>query len=207
MPELKSICVNCGSAWGANPAYTRAARQLGHDLAGRGIRVIFGGGSVGLMREVADAALARGGEVWGVIPEALMGKELDHDRLTRIVVTRDMHERKRTMFDLADAFIALPGGLGTLDEVFEILTWAQLGFHPKPCGFLNVAGYYDPLLAFLDHAVGEGFLSRAHRTMVITAATAEDLLARFAAYRPPDLKTWIAELKRQGEQNGTTTAG
>ncbi len=191
---LTSICVYSGSSRGARPAYSEAARSLGRELALRGIRLVYGGGSVGLMNEVAESALSAGGEVWGVIPESLTGKNLQHMGLTKTFVTRSMHERKQTMIDLADAFIALPGGLGTLDEMFEVLTWGQLSFHVKPCGFLNVDAYYDPLLAFLDHAVTERFISPDHRAMILTADSPAALLARFADYQPPNLEKWIREL-------------
>ena len=191
---IASICVYAGSNWGANPAYGEAARALGRTLAHRGLRLVTGAGSVGLMAEVADSALAAHGEVWGVIPESLTGKNVQHMGLSRTFVTRSMHERKQTMFDLADAFIALPGGLGTLEEMFEILTWGQLNLHAKPCGLLNVAGYFDPLLAFLDHAAAERFLSADHRAMIKTGATAEALLAQFDAYQPPRLEDWLATL-------------
>lgn len=191
---LTSICVYSGSSWGARPAYAEAARRLGRTLAARGLRLVYGAGSVGLMNEVAESALAAGGEVWGVIPESLTNKNVQHTGLTRTFVTPSMHARKQTMFDLADAFIALPGGLGTLDEMFEVLTWGQLNFHAKPCGFLNVAGYFDPLLAFLDHAAAENFISPAHRAMILTESDPGTLLARFKGYRPPDLDTWIRSL-------------
>ena len=191
---LHSICVYSGSSWGAKASYSEAARHLGRALAQKGIRLIYGAGKVGLMYEVAESALKAGGEVWGVIPESLTGKNLQHMGLSRTFVTKTMHERKQTMFDLADAFVALPGGLGTLDEMFEMLTWAQLNLHAKPCGFLNVDGYYDPLLAFLDHAVAERFISPDHRSMVMTATTAGSLLAQFAKYRPPDLEKWFSAL-------------
>lgn len=191
---LTSICVYSGSNWGARPAYSTAARELGNVLAARGIRLIYGGGSVGLMNEVAESVLGAGGVVWGVIPEHLTGKNVQHMGITRTFVTRSMHERKQMMFDLADAFIALPGGLGTLDEMFEVLTWGQLNLHVKPCGFLNVEGYFDPLLAFLDHAMTEQFMSPAHRAMIMTGSTGAELFAQFATYQPPDLQKWINTL-------------
>ncbi|MFO7536283.1 MAG: TIGR00730 family Rossman fold protein [Kiritimatiellia bacterium] len=191
---LTSLCVYSGSSWGARPAYSEAARGLGLALASRRIRLIYGAGSVGLMNEVAESALAAGGEVWGVIPKSLTGKNIQHTGLTRTFVTRSMHERKKKMFNLADAFIALPGGLGTLDEMFEVLTWAQLNFHAKPCGFLNVERYFDPLLAFLDHAVAERFINTDHRSMIMTASDPATLLARFESYRPPSLEKWLRGL-------------
>ncbi len=191
---LTSICVYSGSSWGARPSYSAAARELGSALAARGIRLVTGAGSVGLMNEVAESALGAGGVVWGVIPEQLTGKNVQHMGLTRTFVTGSMHERKQKMFELADAFIALPGGLGTLDEMFEMLTWGQLNLHVKPCGFLNVEGYFDPLLAFLDHAVTEQFISPAHRAMIMTGTSPADLFAQFEGYQPPDLQKWLRTL-------------
>jgi len=191
---LSAICVFAGSSWGRRPAYSEAARQLGRLLARRQIRLITGGGCVGLMNEVAESALAGGGEVWGVIPESLRGKNVEHPRLSRMVVTPTMHARKQTMFDLSDAFIALPGGLGTLDELFEVLTWSQLNLHAKPCGLLNVEGYFDPLLAFLDHAADERFLAADHRAMVVVESDPERLLAAFTHVTPPALDPWLQSL-------------
>jgi uncharacterized protein (TIGR00730 family) len=164
---MKRICVFCGSRSGANPQYANAAMETGRAIAAAGAGLVFGGGSVGLMRVVADAALDAGGEVIGVIPQFLIEKEHLHPRLddTRIVDT--MHERKAIMAKHADAFIALPGGFGTIEEIFEMLTWLQLGLQAKPCGFLNVAGYYSQLIAFLDHAVSEGFLAAANRNALV----------------------------------------
>jgi uncharacterized protein (TIGR00730 family) len=197
---LTSICVYSGSSWGARPAYSTAARELGSALAARGIRLIYGGGSVGLMNEVAESVLGSGGVVWGVIPEHLTGKNVQHMGISRTFVTRSMHERKQMMFDLADAFIALPGGLGTLDEMFEVLTWGQLNLHVKPCGFLNVEGYFDPLLAFLDHAMTEQFISRDHRSMIMTGTTPADLFNQFSTYQPTDLQKWIRTLAPPGDK-------
>jgi uncharacterized protein (TIGR00730 family) len=188
---MKRICVFCGSSPGTRPAYLEAARTVGSTLARRGIGLVYGGGSVGLMGAVADAALAAGGEVTGVIPRALQLRELAHAGLTRLHVVTSMHERKARMADLADAFLALPGGMGTLEELSEILTWAQLGLHAKPCGLLDVRGYYRPLVAFFDHAVADGFLRPEHRRMVMVGDDVEALLASFAAYRPPAVERWI----------------
>lgn len=193
-PPFSSICIFAGSSWGRRPVYTQAARQLGRLLAERKIRLITGGGCVGLMNEAAESVLAAGGEVWGVIPQSLRGKNVEHPRLSRMIVAPSMHARKKTMFDLADAFIALPGGLGTLDELFEILTWSQLNLHAKPCGLLNVAGYFDPLLAFLDHAAAERFLAPDHRRMIVVESDPIRLLHAFATFHPPDLNTWISSL-------------
>jgi uncharacterized protein (TIGR00730 family) len=182
---LHSLCVFCGSHSGASPAYGEAAARLGRALAGRGLRLVYGGGHVGLMGVVADAALAAGGEVIGVIPAALVDRELAHEDLTGLEVVASMHERKARMSALADGFIALPGGIGTLEELFEVWTWSQLGLQLKPCALLNAAGYYDHLLAFLDHMTGERFLSPFHRGMLIVDDDPERLLDRLAAWRSP----------------------
>jgi uncharacterized protein (TIGR00730 family) len=189
--ELKSVCVYCGSSEGRNGLYADAARDLGHLLAERSITTIYGGANVGLMRILADASLERGGNVIGVMPRALVAKEKAHQGLTEFHVVGSMHERKALMAELADGFVALPGGAGTLDELFEVWTWGQLGLHAKPCGLLNTAAYYAPLAAFLDHTVAEGFVKACHRDMLILAATAEELLAQFAAYVPPIAQKWI----------------
>ena len=193
---LNSLCVFCGSNPGASPEYAEAAVRLGGILARRGIRIVYGAGRVGLMGVVADAALAAGGEVIGVIPEALATRELAHDRLTSLEIVDSMHERKARMSELSDGFIALPGGIGTLEEWFEVWTWSQLGFQPKPCALLNVAGYYDHLLAFLDHVTGEGFLNPVHRGMALVDDDPERLLDRLAAWRPPSLPKWIDASER-----------
>ena len=181
---------------GARPEYRRAAVELGTTLAGRGIELVYGGGNVGLMGELADAALAQGGRVIGVIPEALVAREVGHDGLTDLRVVGSMHERKAMMADLADGFIALPGGFGTLEEFCEVLTWAQLGFHRKPCGILNVAGYYDPLLELFDRAVAEQFVRPAHRGMILVERTIDALLARMDEYRSPVQEKWIGRDER-----------
>ena len=188
---IARIGVYCGSNSGTNPAYARAARELGALLGARGIGLVYGGGKVGLMGVVADAALAAGAEVIGVIPEALRAREVGHTGLTELRVVETMHERKAVMEDLSDAFVALPGGLGTLDELFEILTWAQLGMHRKPCGLLNVEDFFAPLIACLDHATTEGFVRPQHRAMMMVEADAERLLERFAEYQAPALGKWL----------------
>lgn len=193
---MERICVFCGSSPGADPAYTEAAAGLGRLLAERGLGLVYGGGHVGLMGVLADAALAAGGQVTGVIPEALAAKELAHRGLTDLVVVGSMHERKARMSELSDAFIALPGGIGTLEEWFEVWTWSQLGFQPKPCGMLNVAGYYDHLLAFLDHMAAERFLAPTHRSMAIVEDRADRLLDRLAAYQPSRAEKWIDRAER-----------
>lgn len=186
------IGVFCGSNSGTNPAYTCAARQLGALLAEEKIGLVYGGGNVGLMGEIANAALAAGGEVIGVIPHALALKELAHNGLTDLRIVNTMHERKAMMAQLSGAFIALPGGFGTLDEFCEILTWAQLGLHSKPCALLNVAGYFDPLLALFDIAVREGFLPAQHRAMLRVGDDPQTLLAEISAYEPPRIEKWIS---------------
>ena len=188
---MKRLCVFCGSSPGANGAYREAAEGLGRLLAREGIGLIYGGASVGLMGAVADAALAAGGEVTGVIPRALEEKEIAHPGLTALHVVGSMHERKALMTELVDGFIALPGGMGTFDEFFEVVTWAQLGMHHKPCGLLNAAGYYDRLAAFLDHAVAERFVKGEHREMIIIETEPARLLERFRTYRPPAAKKWL----------------
>ena len=178
---IRSICVFCGSRHGSNPAYTDAARELGRLMAERGIRLVYGGGRVGLMGEVADAVLAGGGQVIGVIPSLLVEKEVEHRGLTQLHEVGSMHERKALMEQLSDAFVVLPGGFGTLDEACEILTWTQLGLHAKPLGLVNTAGYYDLLTGFLDHAQGEDFISATNRRLVRVEATAAALLDRLIA--------------------------
>lgn len=188
---IRRICVFCGSNSGSNPAYTEAARHLGQLFARHGICLVYGGGSVGLMGELADAALQSGGEVIGVIPHALWAREVGHRGLTDLRIVETMHERKAMMADLADAFIALPGGLGTLEEIFEIWTWAQLGLHAKPMGFLDVNGFYGPLMQFLDRAVSDRFLKGPHRAIAMVDADPEKLLARFETWHPPRVEKWI----------------
>lgn len=183
---MRRVCVFCGSSSGTRPAYAEAARATGRLIAQRGLGLVYGGGEVGLMGILANAALEAGGEVIGVIPEALMRMEVGHPDLTALHVVATMHERKAMMAELSDGFIALPGGIGTLEELFEIWTWGQLGIHPKPLGFLDVAGYYDALHAFLDHSVGEGFLKARHRAMTAVESDPAALLDRLAAYQPPD---------------------
>jgi len=191
MKPLKNICVYCGSSPGRLKAYADAARALAEALVSRNIGLVYGGASIGIMGAVADHVLQLGGKAVGVIPEALMRKEVAHYRLSELYVTQSMHERKMRMAELSDGFIALPGGLGTLEELFEIWTWAQLGFHDKPCGLLNVEGYYDPLIEFLDHAVTEQFVHPSHRAILIVESDPEKLLDRFANYQPPIVKTWV----------------
>ncbi len=188
---MKSVCVFLGSNPGKDPAYVDTARALGRELAGQGLVLVYGGSSVGLMGELADAALAQGGRVVGVIPQALKDKEIAHTSLSELHVVDSMHQRKARMAEFSEAFIALPGGLGTLEEFFEVLTWGQLGFHAKPCGLLNVNGYWDGLYRFLDTATDQGFIPASHRDMILSADTPAGLLASFANYQPPTAKKWI----------------
>jgi len=189
---MKSVCVFLGSNPGNKPEYLAAAKATGAELARRGLITVYGGSNVGLMGALADAALAAGGQVVGIIPESLRKKEIDHSGLTELHVVGSMHERKALMAKRSDAFIALPGGMGTLEELCEILTWAQLGFHKKPCGLLDVDGYYASLGAFFDNAVAQGFVQSAHRSMLLTGATPGALLDQFASYVAPVVNKWIA---------------
>ena len=191
MPDLSSICVFCGSNGGAQAAYLEAAEAVGRGLAQRGVRVVYGGGKVGMMGAVADAARAAGGEVVGVIPRAIFDLEIGHTGLDDLRVVGSMHERKALMAELSDAFIALPGGVGTLEELFEVYTWAQLGIHSKPLGLIDVADYYQPLVAFLDHAVQERFLRPETRTLLAVSDGLDDLLAQLQAWEPVAVHKWI----------------
>jgi len=188
---MKRVCVFTGSAGGVRSEYPAAARSLGLLLAERGIDLVYGGARVGLMGVLADAALSAGGRVIGVIPQALIDKEVAHHGLTELRVVDSMHERKAMMADLADGFIAMPGGWGTLDELFEILTWAQLGLHRKPAGLLNVHGYYDRLLRYVEHATAEGFIRPQHAAMMLVAETPAALLERMGVYEAPVVQKWI----------------
>jgi uncharacterized protein (TIGR00730 family) len=189
--EIRTVCVYCGSSQGRQAAYLHAARALATVLVERGIRLVYGGGRVGLMGAVADAVLQAGGHVTGVIPRALASKEVAHDGLSELIVTESMHARKTIMAERADGFIALPGGIGTLEELFEVWTWSQLGFHEKPCGVLNVEGYFDGLIAFIDHAVKEQFLRPSHRDILLVERDPGALLDRLSAYEPPNIPRWI----------------
>ena len=191
MKAMKSLCVYCGSSSGRLDAYAQAARALAGAMVERGIRLVYGGAGVGIMGVVADEVLRCGGQAVGVIPESLMCKELAHAGLTELHVTPSMHARKTLMAELADGFVALPGGIGTFEEIFEVWTWAQLGFHGKPCGLLNIAGYYDGLTAFLDHAASEQFVRADQRRMLVVETDPAALLDRFASYTPPVLPKWV----------------
>lgn len=182
---MRRICVFCGSRPGVRPVYREVAETLGKTLAERGIELVYGGGNVGLMGIVADACLAAGGKVVGVIPRALMEWEVGHEGLTRLEVVDSMHSRKARMAELADGFVALPGGLGTFEELFEILTWAQLGFHNKPIALLNVDAYYQPLIQMMDRGVTEGFMKAENRGLLLIEDTVPTLLRAMGAYHPP----------------------
>jgi uncharacterized protein (TIGR00730 family) len=188
---MKRIAVYCGSNPGARPEYAAAAEQLGAQLAREKIELVYGGGMVGLMGIVADATLQNGGHVIGVIPEKLVIKEVVHEKLPDLRVVKDMHERKALMAELADGFVALPGGYGTFEEFFEVLAWGQLGWHRKPFGLLDVAGFYRPLLAFLDHTTQEGFIRPQHRELILIEEHAETILRRMRNFQPPDEVKWV----------------
>jgi uncharacterized protein (TIGR00730 family) len=194
---MKRICVFCGSGAGARPEYVRAARQVGTFLAQRKIGLVFGGGRVGMMGQLARAAQENDGEIIGVMPRELFAKRVGFPDIADMRVVETMHERKALMAELSDGFIALPGGFGTLEELFEMITWAQLGIHQKPCGLLNVAGYFTPLLAFLDQITAQGFVDAVHRDMILTAEAPEELLKQFESYCPPvaDKAEWALGLE------------
>ena len=190
------ICVFCGSSLGARPEYQAAAKRLGATLARRDIGLVYGGASVGLMGEVADAVIQAGGETIGVLPKALAELEIAHESLSELRIVASMHERKAQMADLSDAFIALPGGIGTLEETFEVWTWSQLGFHAKPVGLLNVAGFYDGLQGFLDSLVREAFVKPQHRAILCADEDPDNLIDKLAAAEIPTDKKWVDELRR-----------
>jgi uncharacterized protein (TIGR00730 family) len=193
---IRSICVYCGSSSGAAPVYAEAAREFGRALAAADITLVYGGGKVGLMGTVADEAMKHGGKAIGVIPELLLSKEVGHTGLTQLHVVKDMHERKKMMADLADAFVALPGGVGTYEELFEVYTWAQLGYHNKPVGALNVAGYFNPLKAMLDHTVETGFMRREYVDLLQMADTTPALIDRLQRYEPVSVDKWSRDRDR-----------
>ena len=193
---MKRICVFCASSFGTRPEYRVAAEELGTELARRKIGLVYGGGNVGLMGALADTVLKAGGEAVGVIPKHLIEREIGHDRLTKLHVVGSMQERKALMADLADGFIALPGGFGTLDEFCEILTWAQLGLHTKPCGILNVLGYYAPLLAMFDHAAEERLLKVENRRLVLARDSVEELFRAMEEWRPVQVEKWLDREER-----------
>jgi uncharacterized protein (TIGR00730 family) len=193
---VKRICVFCGSNPGRRPEYAAAARALAGVMAERGIGLVYGGGHVGLMGIVADTIMTHGGEAIGVIPQALMRREVGHHGLTELHVVASMHERKQLMADLSDGFIAMPGGYGTFEEFCEVITWSQLGIHPKPCGLLNVLGYYDALLAMFDHGVAEGFVHPAHRAMVLQETDPARLVESLHTFVPIKAEKWIGPDER-----------
>lgn len=193
MTAINSICIYCGSSSGRLEVYASAAVALAEALVSRNIRLVYGGASIGIMGKVADQVLKLGGEVVGVIPKALSHKEIAHQHLTELHITESMHERKMRMAELSDGFIALPGGIGTLEELFEIWTWAQLGFHQKPCGLLNVAGYYDSLIQFLDHVLAEQFVKQDTHDLLMVESNPDALLDRYINYQPPAVQHWLAK--------------
>jgi len=191
MKTIERVCVFCGSSQGVRADYAAAARRLGEQMVARDMGLVYGGGRVGLMGVIADEVLSRGGRVAGVIPHALMAREQGHEGVTELHRVESMHERKALMADLADAFVAMPGGLGTLEELFEVVTWAQLGIHPKPCALLNVSGYFDPLIEFLDHQVTEGFVRPDNRSLILVEEEVGALLDRLVTYRAPAVRRWL----------------
>jgi len=194
--ELKKICVFCGSSLSGNEKFIQAAEALGRVLAGAGLGLVYGGATVGLMGRLADTVMAAGGMVEGVIPASLFSKEIPHPKITRLITTPTMHERKQKMYDMADGFIALPGGLGTLDELCEVLTWAQLGLHRKPIGLLNVSGYFDHFLQFLERACAEGLMDAKYLGLILREETPEALLRGFETYHAPPVHRWIRRQDR-----------
>ncbi len=189
--SFRRLCVFCGSSKGLRPDYLAAAQALGRTMAERHIELVYGGGNIGLMGAVADAVIGAGGHVIGVIPGALLAREVGHRGLQDLRIVQTMHERKSLMAELSDGFIALPGGLGTFEEFFEIVTWAQLGIHTKPCGILNVAGFFDPLLALVDHAIGEGFIRAEQRALIHTHTQIAPLLDAMRRHHAPPADKWI----------------
>jgi uncharacterized protein (TIGR00730 family) len=188
--KLKRICVYCGSNSGIRSEYLESAIQLGKFLAEQEIELVYGGAKVGLMGAVATAAINNGGKVIGVMPEPFI-KNFSHNSLTELYAVPTMHERKKTMFDLSDGFIALPGGMGTIEEIFEILTWGQLGFHEKPCGLLNVCGYFDNMLKFVEHSINQQFVKQEYQSMILVESEIKNLLVQFENYKPIKIKKWI----------------
>jgi uncharacterized protein (TIGR00730 family) len=188
---MRKICVYCGSNPGSRPVYRESARTLGNELAARGLGLVYGGASVGVMGAVADGVLEKGGQAIGVLPHFFASKEIAHAGLDELIIVNSMHERKARMAELADGFIALPGGWGTIEEIFEMLTWAQLGHHRKPCGILNVESYYDELSLFLEKAIENHFVKEEFRPMMMIDSSAQSLLDRFERYRAPVVKKWI----------------
>ena len=195
--QMKRLCIYCGSSPGSRPEYADAAQACGRALAQSGVGVVYGGGNTGMMGRVANAALEAQGEVIGVIPHHLADKELAHEGATQMIRVNSMHERKQLMADLSDGFIILPGGIGTLEEMFETYTWLQLGLHSKPIGLLNVAGFFDHLLTFLDHMVADQFLKSEHRSMLIVDDDVHRLISRMAAFKAPDAEKWLETVAKE----------
>lgn len=194
---MKRLCLYCGSSPGSRTDYADAARAVGPAFAERGLGLVYGGGNVGMMGKIADAVLESGGEVIGVIPHHLADKELAHEGATQMIRVGSMHERKQKMADLSDGFIALPGGIGTLEELFETLTWLQLGLHAKPIGLLNVAGFFDHMLGFLDHMVNERFLKPEHRSLLLVDDRIDRLIDRMAVFSAPEAEKWLDRVARE----------
>ncbi|MCC8400924.1 TIGR00730 family Rossman fold protein [Paraburkholderia sp. MMS20-SJTN17] len=189
---MKSVCVYCGSSMGAQPFYAQAARAFGRALVAADLALVYGGGKVGLMGVIADTVMSEGGRAIGVIPELLVSKEVAHDGLTELHVVPDMHHRKKMMAELSDAFVAMPGGAGTLEELFEVFTWAQLGYHGKPVALLNIGGFYEPLIRLLQHTVDEGFMSKTYLDMLQIDADPAALIGKLRRYEPPARDKWAA---------------
>ena len=204
--QVQRLCVFCGSSSGARPLYAEAAAQLGRDLASSKIALVFGGGRVGLMGILADSVLSAGGQAIGVMPRALVEKEIAHTSLSELHVVESMHQRKALMADLADAFLLLPGGFGSWEEFFEVVTWLQLGIHSKPCAVLNVAGYYDMLLSLTSHALKEGFLRSAHKEMLIVEEDPVRLLGRLEVAPIPSETKWLSQASDDRQSNGRRDA-
>jgi uncharacterized protein (TIGR00730 family) len=202
---MKRICVFCGSSPGTGSEYLQAAKELGYALASKNIGLVYGGAKVGMMGRIAESVLEKGGEVIGVIPKGLVEREVAFTGLADLRVVGSMHERKALMADLSDGFIALPGGLGTIEEFFEVVTWAQLGIHPKPCGLLNVRQYYNKLMDFLDHTVSEKFVELEHRSMILVDEDPERLLQKFETYQPPtvDKAQWVLQFAHSKTESDT----
>ena len=198
---MKRICVYCGSAVGASSVYVQMAERLAIELVKRNIELVYGGAQVGVMGSIANSVLAAGGSVIGVLPVGLFRTEVPHDGLTQLIEVSSLHERKAKMAEISDAFIALPGGLGTLEELFEILTWAQLGLHKNPVGILNVNGFYDKMLDYLDHAVAEKFIRLQHREMIVVDADIESMFEKFSQYEPPIGQKWVDLERNNSEGN------
>lgn len=193
---LKRLCVFCGSSFGVRPEYAEAARAVGRLLAERNVELVYGGSNAGTMHELANACMGAGGRVIGIMPRHMVDREIAHRGITELHIVNSMHERKAMMADLASAFLALPGGFGTFEEFFEVLTWSQLGLHRKACGVLNVAGYYDPLLALADHGVAEGFVRPVHRELILSGTEPAELLDHLGTYVPPVVEKWLDRSSR-----------